>query len=285
MVNIDTACAQCGRPIVRRDKKRGQTLYFCSQPCFRLSRRTGREIPCGICGKPIYRKRHNADKRAFCSRACLKAAAPGLMQERAKLGPLRLNWKGGITMRDGYRMVWLPEHPNANKKGYVPEHRLVMANKLGRPLRLDELVHHLNHIKDDNREENLVLVRRVDHSRAHRLERVLGRSGWSLYPDGCSECRTTEIKHQARGQCHRCYTRLKAREYALAKPRSGERNNQNMKRGTESPRSKLTDDAVISIRARYVPRKTSLKSLADEYGVSLHAIHGIVSGRTWKHVR
>lgn len=57
----------------------------------------------------------------------------------------------------GYHRRWQPEHPNASKDGGVFEHVVVMAEKLGRPLRKSERVHHINGVKTDNRPDNLEL--------------------------------------------------------------------------------------------------------------------------------
>jgi HNH endonuclease len=54
-------------------------------------------------------------------------------------------------------MLKAPKHPRASRTGYVFEHILVIEQRLGRFLHEDESVHHLNGVRDDNREENLEL--------------------------------------------------------------------------------------------------------------------------------
>lgn len=74
-----------------------------------------------------------------------------------------------VQTEEGYILVYCPEHPNANKNNgkYIYEHRLVMSNMLGRPLRPDEVVHHKNGVRSDNRPENLELHLNGEHVSSH----------------------------------------------------------------------------------------------------------------------
>ena len=55
----------------------------------------------------------------------------------------------------GYVKVHHPE--GVGRTRWILEHRLMMEQHFGRPLRSDESVHHKNGVKDDNRLENLEL--------------------------------------------------------------------------------------------------------------------------------
>lgn len=75
------------------------------------------------------------------------------------------NWKGGRRKdkRDGYILLHRPDHPDCRKDGSILEHRLVMEEKIGRRLDRRDDVNHINGIKDDNRPENLVIVKHHAH--------------------------------------------------------------------------------------------------------------------------
>jgi hypothetical protein len=79
----------------------------------------------------------------------------------------------------GYIEVWRPGHPMAQKSGYMMEHRLVMAEHLGRLLEPGEVVHHVNENKADNRIENLELLAKVEHDRLPKP---------APKPFGCPHC-------------------------------------------------------------------------------------------------
>lgn len=68
---------------------------------------------------------------------------------------------------DGYVSVYYPSHPMATKDGFVMEHHLVMEKHIGRHIEKDEVVHHINGIRDDNRLENLQLMTFKEHAALH----------------------------------------------------------------------------------------------------------------------
>lgn len=76
-------------------------------------------------------------------------------------------WKGGkYKTKSGYIMSYVPNHPKAcNNRIY--EHRLIIEQKLGHYLELNEMVHHINGIRDDNRIENLIVLKKSQHHSLH----------------------------------------------------------------------------------------------------------------------
>jgi transposase-like protein len=85
------------------------------------------------------------------------------------VGPGSPHFRGGIvTDSQGYKQEWISaEDPffcmarkgrrAGAKHSYVPQHRVVMARKLGRPLLESETVHHKDGDKTNNAPENLQL--------------------------------------------------------------------------------------------------------------------------------
>ena len=95
-------------------------------------------------------------------------------------GNKSLGWKGGKkTDSRGYILIYLNPtdffNPMADTHHYVFEHRLVVAKALGRCLHSWEIVHHKNHIRDDNRIENLQLVSDDRHKQLTILETKIDR--------------------------------------------------------------------------------------------------------------
>lgn len=68
-----------------------------------------------------------------------------------------------MVVAGGYMIVKLHEDDPLTvmemraRERWVPEHRLVMARAIGRPLKKSETVHHINGDRADNRLQNLQL--------------------------------------------------------------------------------------------------------------------------------
>jgi len=89
------------------------------------------------------------------------------MSENARIGGIGHKKK----RKDGYIAIYFPDHPKSSKDGHIMEHILVMECLIGRHLKDNEVVHHKNGIRDDNRKENLRLMTFEEHASLHLRER------------------------------------------------------------------------------------------------------------------
>lgn len=114
-------------------------------------------LECPHCHESFAVPRWQAKKRKYCSHSCASVNKVGVPY---KTGPEHGNHKGGNTSVAGYRRVY-------ENGVLVYEHRLTMERHLGRKLRPDEHIHHINEDKSDNRIENLKIVSNSEHIRLH----------------------------------------------------------------------------------------------------------------------
>jgi hypothetical protein len=106
-------------------------------------------------GEPIrFIHGHNNRGRIF-------TASHRQAMSEVKRGKRNPAWIGGRIQDDGYVKIKVGAR-------YEREHRLVMERHLGRVLRADEVVHHIDLNRANNALENLAVMSRQEHMALHR---------------------------------------------------------------------------------------------------------------------
>ena len=150
-------------------------------------------VKCGVCGEDYYRHKRNHVKGGTpaCSKECkikLSQNPNGTKRHKrtSTTGPIMVKQRG---------------HPFVNNQDNVPEHRLVVEGSLGRYLKKEEMVHHINMIDDDNRLENLYLCKNMsEHNAVHwsivKCMKPLLESGVLFFDNENGIYTTENTKHQ-----------------------------------------------------------------------------------------
>lgn len=119
------------------------------------------KVQCSVCKCDMFQHLSNfkSNTNAVCSSKCvseLKSVADGTTKrKRVK------------THKSNAVLIKAVNHPQA-KKGWILEHRLVMETLLGRFLLESEVIHHINMVDNDNKEDNLYLCKSTsEHNEVH----------------------------------------------------------------------------------------------------------------------
>jgi hypothetical protein len=162
---IERHCGFCGVTMLLTLQKKGKK--FCGKPCYHEHQKTVKGE-----NSPNFGKRRTDEFKARMS--ILVKSKQGSYQGK-NTGKHHPQWRGGKTIATGgYVLIHISELSDTErewfsnqKNDYVAEHRVVVSRRLGRQLKRSEHIHHINGIKGDNRDENLMLFDSSRHMREH----------------------------------------------------------------------------------------------------------------------
>lgn len=130
--------------------------------------------PQKYCGKSCYYKSKFIDKKPCSVKNCIygeKAQAKGLCINHYIIArnhgtpTARVRRRRGLgSFNEGYKIIVI----NGRR---VREHRHLIQLQIGRKLKANEIVHHINGNRSDNRINNLSIMTRNQHTSIHNKER------------------------------------------------------------------------------------------------------------------
>jgi hypothetical protein len=165
-----------------------------------------------------------------------------------------------IRYVNGYRSIYFPDHPRSYKsgtwKGWIYEHTVIAEQSIGRYLRDDEVVHHLDFDRSNNRSSNLLVLPKSQHTKLHRWLDS-GAPGWQH--SGANWVNSEKPKSSEPNSCHKCGKHLQHKQKRFC---SKECYRLSLRKVERPSQSELASDLSFM----------SWEAIARKYGVSSNAI-------------
>ena len=160
-------CKNCGMKF--KGKPSAKRVY-CSKKCHDEAQTLGETVKCYACGKEIKIPPSDTSKKHFCSQECRLSWLSRRVREEVNVtGHSKGHKAPHLSELNRKRNPLLALEPDAANRGSYKgkEHRRTMERILGRKLKPNEDVHHINGIHDDNRPENLMVMSHSEHLKLH----------------------------------------------------------------------------------------------------------------------
>lgn len=104
----------------------------------------------------------------------------------------------------GYMYAYAPGVLGASAEGFLYEHHYVMCGHIGRELKLDEVVHHIDRNRKNNAIDNLMLLTSSEHAKLHAIE----DRGYECENRACKSCKKSFVVTKVSDQIYcsnRCF--------------------------------------------------------------------------------
>ena len=163
---VEKQCIQCGAELFKRktesnfnfNKKR-----FCSGQCYGIYKRKPDVLrKCKCCNKSFTHP--VSHPREYCGRTCIGLNVSGNKGS---------SWKSGRVFCKATKswMLWVGAGKGhmGHNHSYEYEHRVIAARALGRELKTNEVVHHIDENRANNTPSNLLICSRSYHSMLHGI--------------------------------------------------------------------------------------------------------------------
>jgi len=168
-------------------------------------------------------------------------------------------------MNKNYIGIYMPTHHRAMSNGIVYEHIIKAEEKLNRPLKDGETVHHINENKKDNQYKNLMVFRTNSDHRTYHTNKLFNLienkdGSYSCIPiiRYCEYCNKELINREKKVKCCsiECSNKLQRR---VKRP------------SAEQLKQELIKTNFVQVGKKYGVSDTAIRKWCKSYGMSTKA--------------